>query len=121
MGGAGTPRTIINRGAQAPDAGFFWVYVHGGRISYSFSTGAIVTVSSDSLSWAPTTWYEVGIQHDAAAGEVRFLRDGAMVGRSSYAGSALPVTSGTAYVGSYQGTDAFWRGELDEVRFLSFQ
>ncbi len=121
VGGTGTPRTIINRGPQAPDAGFFWVYVQGGRVSYSFSTGVVVTVSSDTLNWAPNTWYEVGVQHDATAREVRFLRDGAVVGRSSYTGTMLPVTSGTAYVGSYQGTDAFWRGELDEVRFLSFQ
>jgi len=121
VGEAATPRTIINRGTQAPDAGFFWVYVQGGRISYSFSTGAVVTVSSETLGWAPNTWYEVGVQHDAAAREVRFLRDGAVVGRSGYAGAMLPVTSGTTYVGSYQGTDAFWRGELDEVRFLSFE
>lgn len=121
--GAGfdSPRTIINRNAPDSTHGFFWVYVQGNGIHYSFSTGGVVTLSSDSLSWEAGKWYEVYVQHDDHERRVHFYRDGIKVGEGSYAGSMIPVTSGDAYIGSCQGGEHFWHGKLDEVKFANFQ
>jgi len=118
--GFSSGRTIINRGAQTPGQGFFWVYVQGNRIRYSFTTGAVVTLASDSLSWQSGQWYELYVQHDAVSRRVHFYRDGLKVGSGTYAGAATPVTSGDAYIGAYQGSSSFWNGKLDEVKFESF-
>ena len=45
---------------------------------------------------------------DGEADWILTYRDGEKVGESSYAGNMIPVTSGDAYIGAYQGSQHFW-------------
>jgi len=119
-GNFGPARTIINRNASDSGGGFFWLYIRGNKIRYAFNAGTPVTVASRTLSWQAGRWYDVYVQHDGLTGRVHFYRDGLKVGEAAHAGTLVPVSTGAAYIGSYQGTSSFWKGGLDEVKFASF-
>ncbi|MDP4009580.1 MAG: DUF2341 domain-containing protein [Candidatus Shapirobacteria bacterium] len=112
---------FYNRNGQSGTSGFHIVWMAGAssEIRYQYANGSTYnTLNSNSLSWNINQWYFISVVHDLNAKTINFYRDGVNVGTASYTNTALPVSSGTAFLGGYQGDNRF-DGSIDDLRIYN--
>jgi hypothetical protein len=111
---------FYNRKNQSGTAGFHIIYFGSNQIRYQYANGtSVVTKNSNTLSWNTDQWYHIAVSHDNVNKEIKFYRDGILVGTSTYTDNALNVVSGNAYLGGYQG-DSRFRGKIDDIRIYNY-
>ena len=112
--------TIYNRGAQSRSIGFNWIYTIGySAFFYQYADGVEPRArASHPVDLTFGNWHNLVIVHDDVAKTVIFYGNGVVIRVTDYVGDAADVTSGTAWLGTIQGSDSpnyGWNGAMDEV------
>ncbi|MFA5013081.1 MAG: LamG-like jellyroll fold domain-containing protein [Candidatus Paceibacterota bacterium] len=118
--GAKSYPTFYNRHNQIATAGFWWVYTSGTNevnIVWQYANGTIYTTVSWTNVFPANKWSYLVFVYDNIAKTITLYVDGVAQTPQSIAG-ALPVTSGTLYIGSYGGATASYAftGKIDEFQ-----
>ncbi len=114
------PRTLIHRGSIASSDPYYRFWIEDGRMKYAFVTSTVRVARSPELNWQGDRWYTVLVQQDDPRRTVRFYRDGKKVGAMEYSSPTQVVQDGDLYIGATAGSTAFWDGELNEVKMVTF-
>jgi|GEM_PF-1286092 len=112
--------TIYNKGPQGPSTGYVWIYqTNDGQLHYQYATGSQYKTINSSCGLTTGTWQHITMTHDRSNKTVRCYLNGELKDTDTYTDTALTVTSGTAYLGAYQGqggNPCNYDGRIDEAR-----
>lgn len=112
--------TLYQRGTQTATTGFVWIYYEPtGKIKFQLADGVdYLALTSTPMTLSDGKWHHLAIVQDRKTQSVTFYLDGKKHSSTTYKLPSLPVTQGTAWIGTYGGTiDAnyHFKGELAEV------
>ncbi|MDD5568881.1 MAG: prepilin-type N-terminal cleavage/methylation domain-containing protein [Candidatus Pacebacteria bacterium] len=112
--------TFYNRHSQSATLGFWWVYTGGTNetnITWQFSNGTAYTSTTWSNVFEASKWSYLVFAYNNTAKTVTLYVNSTAKTTQSVA-NALPVLSGTLYVGAYNATvsNYAYKGKIDELQ-----
>jgi hypothetical protein len=112
--GGGTLQSIIN---QRTDSNNYWQFLYNtGTLQFLVYSGG-TSIINISRSWSPSVniWYHIALVKNGSLGYV-FYVDGVNLGAALTDTDVLPNLSGSARIGTHDGTNWRFTGWLDELR-----
>ncbi|EKD99371.1 MAG: hypothetical protein ACD_22C00280G0001, partial [uncultured bacterium] len=118
--------TLYSKGPQSyAGVGYNWVYTaNDGSILYQYAV-APATVKAVSLSCGTSlgVWQHISIIHDRANKTLYCYVNGVKKDTKTYTDTAVTVTTGNAYIGTYDGSTAnqyHFDGKLDDYKIYNY-
>jgi len=115
--------TLFNRGFQSKTNGFFWYYTSGSPnntdIKYQWSDGSNYHMEIFTNALPKDTWTHAVFVFTNADKALKLYTNGSQFSTTRILTGALPVNSGTLYLGCYGSSSYFFSGLIDEVRIYN--
>lgn len=115
--------SLYQRGSQSGVAGFIWIYQNSGSLNYQYANGGSVVTITSGCGLTTNAWQYVSLVHDRDNKKIFCYVNGVLKDTDTYTDTALTVTTGTAYFGTYQGSTAdsyHLNGRLDETKIYNY-
>jgi len=115
--------TLYNREGQNGSTGYIWIYQGGsGDINYQYANGSSYSAITLACGLTTATWEYLTVVHDRNFKVLKCYVNGVLKNSQVYANTALTTTTGTGYIGTYNGSSAnsyHFDGKLDETRLYN--
>jgi len=115
--------TIFSKAGQSGTTGFIWIYQNSsGNAVWQFADGTSAVAKTITCGLVTGSWQHLVLIHDRNNKTMYCYVNGVKKGTTTYTETALTTTTGSAYIGTYQGstTDSYHLdGRLDEYKIYN--
>jgi hypothetical protein len=97
--------TFYNKNGQACSAGYIWMYLRSGALTYEYANGSTCQAKTllNATQSSVNGWTQFAVIHLRSTKTIYAYVNGVQISSTTYGDTALPVNSGNAYIGTYQG------------------